>query len=60
MRAKDILTYALTLVVLDAAQLAYTKMRQIACERYGIKAESGPDIASNIKDAAWRKVDDVD
>ncbi len=62
MKAKDVLKYALTLVALDAAQLAYTKIRQKACDHFGIKVGgTAPDMTEPVKDAVWREVkDDVD
>lgn len=62
MRPADILKYALTIVAIDAAQLLYTKIRERACDRFGIRAGgSTPDITDPVKEAVWREVnEDVD
>lgn len=58
MRPKDILRYALTIVLLDAAQLAYSKLREKACDRFGIRAGSTPDMTNRAKEAVFREVDE--
>ena len=61
MKAKDVLKYALTMVALDAAQLAYTALRKKVCDHYGIRAgRSEPNFTDPVKDAVWKEVQDVD
>jgi len=61
MKAKDVLKYALTMVAIDAAQLAYTALRKKACDHFGIRVgKSEPNFTDPIKDAVWKEVKDVD
>ncbi len=61
MKPKDVLKYALTMVALDAAQLAYTALRRKVCDHYGIRVgRSEPNFTDPVKEAVWKEVQDVD
>ena len=61
MKPKDVLKYALTMVAIDAAQLAYSVLRKKACDHFGIRVgKSEPNFTDPVKDAVWEEVKDVD
>ena len=61
MNGKDVLKYALYMVAIDAAQLAYTALRKKVCDHFGLKVDKpNPDMTQPIKDAVWKEVSNVD
>ena len=61
MKGKDVLKYALYMVAIDAAQLAYTALRKKVCDHFSVKVDNpNPDMTSPIRDAVWKEVSDVD
>ena len=59
MNSKALLKYALTIVLMDAAQLAYAVVREKVCDHYGIKVDktspkfSDPNEES-MQEAVWK------